>query len=128
MSLGISTNLEVVMARYVMSNEHRKRTKHFNLFLLDEEMEILNDKAAAANMSKTEYIRNVVLFGAARRRTNFASADADKISHELNRIGNNINQIAYQANSKCAVDENDFFWLREEFTHFLAAFERFVIG
>jgi len=110
-----------------MGEEHRKRERHFKLWLFDEEMEILNEKALAASMSKSEYVRNVILFGAARGKTNFSREDAKKIVYELNRIGNNINQIAYQANYNCAVSENNFFSLKNEFIKLLGEFETIAI-
>lgn len=45
--------------------EHRKRKCKLNVYLLDEECEILNAKADEAEISKSRYIRNVILFGAA---------------------------------------------------------------
>jgi len=106
---------------------HRKSKTGFYTRLSAEELNILKDKASAVNMSRTEYIRNILLFGAARAKTNFNKEYADKLLYELNRIGNNINQIAYQANSSRSVSKNDFSNLYEEYNNLLACFENFVI-
>ena len=105
-----------------MSEYHRIRKKQFHLSLLEEEMQILSDKAKTAGMSKTEFLRNVILFGSARGRTNFTREDAKSLIYELNRIGNNINQIAYQANVNCAVNKNDFHALTDYYDKLLAQF------
>jgi len=111
-----------------MPEKDRVRKRNFRVWLLEEEFDLLTEKAAEAKMTKTRYIRNVILFGAAREKSNFTKEDSDKILYELNRIGNNINQIAYQANSKCAVNENDFFMLREEYIKLLGAYEMIATG
>ena len=77
-----------------MANENRNRKNGFFVYMLDEEKQVLEKKAEKANMSKSEYIRNVILFGAARRATKFSTEDTREIIYELNRIGNNINQRA----------------------------------
>ena len=107
----------------VDKNKLRIRKRRFNLCLLDEEMDILKIKAGKARMSMSEYLRNMILFGAAGGKAMFTSDDARRICYELNRIGNNINQVAYQANVNCAVSENDFNALRAQYVDLLSAFD-----
>jgi len=109
-----------------MAEEHRKRKRQFKLSLYDEELEYLTQKAFDANMPKTEFVRKIILYGSATERTNFSKEDAKQICYELNRIGNNINQIAYQANARGDVDKNDFEVLRNEFQNLLVVFDDFV--
>jgi len=95
--------------------------------LLDEEYDLLKEKASKSNMSMSAYIRSIILFGGIEGSVvNFTKEDADKISYELNRIGNNINQIAYHVNAKATVNENDFEQLRDYFEKYLAVVQDVV--
>jgi hypothetical protein len=118
----------VAREEYGMAEEHRKRRSGFFLHLDDYELDILKMKAREASMSRTQFIRRVILFGAARGATNFDREEASKLQYELNRIGNNINQIAYYVNANRSVSQNDFVKLEDELNRLLAAFENFVIG
>lgn len=109
-----------------MAEEHRKRTNKFQVYLYDKELEYLTQKAFDANMSKSEFIRKIILYGSAVERTNFTREDARSINYELNRIGNNINQLAYQANIRGNVTRNDFEILKNEFHDLLSVVGDFV--
>ena len=111
-----------------MSAPNRRRTRQFSVYLLEEEMAILEAKIDEAEMTKSEYIRNMILFGAAHERTIFSKADAQRIIYELNRIGNNLNQIAYQANRRLGVDEQDFLSLYDNYMQLLSSYDNFVRG
>jgi len=109
-----------------MAEKHRKRTRKLSLTLYDQEFDILEQKAFDANTNKTDFIRKILLYGSASERSNFSKEDTKQICYELNRIGNNINQLAYQANVRGNVNKNDFEVLRNEFQNLLAAFDDFV--
>ena len=111
-----------------MSEPNRRRTRQFSVYLLEEEMAILEAKKDEAEMTKSEYIRNMILFGAAHERTIFSKTDAQHIIYELNRIGNNLNQIAYQANRRLGVDEQDFLSLYNNYLQLLSSYDSFVRG
>ena len=49
--------------------------RFISLRLLPEEAEILTAKAEEAGMSRSGFLKNVILFGAAHERRNFASQD-----------------------------------------------------
>lgn len=102
-----------------MSNDSRLRQVRFEVKLLPEEMEIFQDKADKAGMKRADYFRDFILFGNPIVIDKMRGIDAEKVAYELNRIGNNINQIAYQANSKCEVSKNDFYRLKEEYDKLL---------
>ena len=112
----------------VVAEEHRKRTRKLNVYLLDEELAILDAKADEAEMSKSEYIRNMIMFGAAHERTMFSKADSEALIYELNRIGNNINQIAYWANVNKTIDRRDFRNMYDNYMDLLSAYDRFIRG
>lgn len=85
-------------------NVYRKRKRMLNVFLTDEELDMLGDKARAVGVSKSEYIRNLIRYGATTRNTNLTTEQARDIVSEMNHIGNNINQIATVANTSKTVD------------------------
>lgn len=111
-----------------MSEESRRRKRYFKVHLLDEELEILNAKADEAEISKSEYIRNCILFGSAKERTVVSKADAETLIYEINRIGNNVNQIAYRANSNKTIDDRDFQSLYASYIELLSVCDRLIRG
>lgn len=111
-----------------MGNINRKRNRKLNIFLLDEEWELLNAKADELEMSKSEYIRNIILFGTAYKRSIFSKEETKEFIYEINRIGNNLNQIAYRANANKTIDEIDFQNLYDNYVELLGQFDYFVRG
>ena len=109
-----------------MSEEHRIRKKRFQIWLLDEEHDLLRNKALAANLSKSDYLRSVILYASHNSGIKLSKEDAAKLRYELNAIGNNINQIAFQVNSKRSVNENEFANLYEQYINLLAAYSEIV--
>lgn len=109
-----------------MSEKHRKRKNKFQLSLLDEEKELLEKKAFELNMTKTEYIRNLILFGYAGNKRKMDDEQFKKFLYEINRIGNNINQIAYNANAKGSTNQFELLSLTEQFHELLNLFEKFA--
>jgi len=105
-----------------MGEQHRNRNKNIRVWLSEEEHALLSKKANMENMSMSEFVRRMILFGAERVKTNFTREESQKIIYELNLIGNNINQIAYRVNAKATVDNNDFSELRDEFVEYLGLF------
>ena len=111
-----------------MGDEHRKRKNLFTLRLFDEEIAILDAKADEAGMNKSDFLRNMILFGAAHERTAFSKEDSKALIYELNRIGNNINQLAYLSNASHSVCDGNFEQLINDYFELLSVFENFVRG
>lgn len=105
---------------------NRLRSRMFPLRLLDEEYEVLEIKAQEAGMTKVELLRNLILYGAAHKRTVFSDEEAKAMRYELNRIGNNINQIALWANTMKKGDRGQFERLFDEYRTLLSEFNRIV--
>ena len=59
-------------------------------------------------MSKSEFIRNVVLYGGAYPKTAFTREDTIKIIYEINRIGNALSQISIMTHRSPEIDEREF--------------------
>lgn len=111
-----------------MAEENRKRKRYFKVHLLDEELAILDAKADELEMSKSEYIRNIIVFGTAYKRSIFSKEETKEFIYEINRIGNNLNQIAYRANANKTIDEIDFQNLYDNYIELLGQFDYFVRG
>lgn len=73
-------------------SETRKRPHILPIRLSDEERETLAGRAQAANRSVAGYVRAVALEQSPRTRDTMALIAA------LSRVGNNLNQLAKQAN------------------------------
>lgn len=78
-----------------------KKTKYLQARLSEQEYQMLVKTAKELNLSQTELIRARVLNNNQSLLINAKEAiqTLDKISMELNRAGNNINQIARYTNS-----------------------------
>ena len=50
------------------------------------------------------------------------------MQYEIDKIGNNINQIAVRANGSSNIDEIEFFKLRDNYMELLSAFYDFIHG
>ena len=110
-----------------MAEDHRKKKTGFFIHLSDGELKMLKTKSEKAHMTRTEYTRKILFTGEVQEKKNFSRDDADRLQFELNRIGNAVNQIAYQANNNRSVSKNDSLQLQEELNHMLALCEKFVL-
>ena len=98
-----------------MSEAGRLRNRKLTIHLFEEELQLLETKSKEAGVSKSEYIRNMIIFGSSQRNTNFSEEEAEKLIYEVGKIGNNINQIARYVNMQKSVDGVDMNNLIEEF-------------
>ena len=69
-----------------------KRTERYGLRLSPNEMEELEERCEAAGLSKAEYLRRRALGKPVSTKVD------QEMTRELNRVGTNLNQIAYRAN------------------------------
>jgi len=96
-----------------MGEQHRLKTKQFLLRLDEKVFEILEQKAAAANLNKTNFLAKLIVDGAVIK---VDTTNLLKLSNEINKIGVNINQIAHKVNSHDgAVRRDEFTLLQDNF-------------
>lgn len=98
------------------SNEkNRLRRKRITLRLSDYEYMMLEQKAYEFNITVTEFLRQIILFGGVQKTKPRIDEDmiADLI-REINYIGNNINQIAYNTNVLYYTSLEDLKMAKEE--------------
>lgn len=98
-----------------MSEAGRLRNRKLTIHLFEEEFQILEQKCTELGVSKSEYIRNMILIGNPVRNTNFSEEEAQRIIFEIGKIGNNINQIAKYVNMQKSSDGVDISNLIQEF-------------
>lgn len=83
-----------------MAEKNRLRSNLQKFYLSDKELTILAENMKAIGVkNKSEYFRDMVLKGE-KIVINFDYANMDKLVFELNKIGNNLNQIAKVTNEK----------------------------
>lgn len=99
-----------------MGNKERYRKRDFHVMLFDEEMQILEEKAKSFGMNKTEYVRDMIIRGevSSDRKADIVSDEKYKeLLYEVNRIGNNLNQIAYNSNLKKSTGREEIAGLKK---------------
>ena len=84
-----------------MAEKERFRTRQFKLWLLDEEFDILEDKAKMNKINKSDFLRSCIVLGGVLgdNRKNYTDEQVAVLRKEINHIGNNINQITYRLNT-----------------------------
>lgn len=78
-----------------MSEKHRIRTDKFAITLLPEEREILSQSAQKYGLSKTEYLRRLILFGGITGQPLLDKEDVQKLTLELSQINSSIKLLSY---------------------------------
>ena len=110
-----------------MTKKFRHREYGLFLYLLEEEKVMLDKKADEAGMSKSELIRNLIMYGAAYERHKFSNEYARKILYEINRIGNNLNQIAYVANNTKYFSQDEFDKMVKSYNDLLRYYTEYMV-
>lgn len=106
-----------------MSVVNRSRNKQIKIYVTDEEYELFSVKAEEVGITKSQYVRNMILYGFAQKRTVFSKEEERKLRYELNRIGNNINQIALRVNTNQQLFSEDLRILQEEYNDLLDLYQ-----
>ena len=81
------------------------KDRQINIRMNKDILNILEFKAKASNMSKTEYVTRAILDSEIKVTNN--SKDISKLIGSVNKIGNNINQIARNLNVANKQDKLD---------------------
>lgn len=89
-------------------NIGRTRGQEIHLRLGQEEMDLLKNKSESYGLSRSDYLRNLVVFGSVRAQSKLSDSQFQDLLNELNHIGVNINQIARRVNEARNADREDF--------------------
>ena len=88
--------------------DRERGKKHVNVTLTAEEYGFLKLKSDQAGQSPTQYLKNAALHQMAEKR--HLNAEETELLRsaliEIRRIGNNLNQLAHNANSGFSIDTN----------------------
>ncbi len=99
MALPCSTFME--MRESIMGQKNRLRDKQINVRVTDYEYAVIQERMKkSGSASMTEFIIDAATNGFL---INVDYSEIKTLSYELNRIGNNINQIAHHINSEGVV-------------------------
>ena len=104
-----------------MAEKDRIRTEQFRFTLLPEESAMLTKNAFEHGLSKADYLRKMILLDSVLE--SFWTMDKEQgkeLLYEVNRIGNNINQIAYNTNSQKYASGKDWEALEKSYYELLS--------
>ena len=88
-----------------MAEKHRIRTDQFRFTLLPEESAMLTKNAFELGLSKADYLRKIILYGSIIGQHPVMDKEQGRqLLYEVNRIGNNINQILLIAHTNGFLD------------------------
>lgn len=94
------------------NKKYERRGKRKEIVFREDDWKIIEQKAAAQNIDTTKYITRAAVHGDTKA-VDFK--ELSKLSAELNRIGNSINQLARKANEINSIYAEDYKRMREEY-------------
>lgn len=98
-----------------MGNDTRIRTEKYLLTLLPEENAMLEKSAFELGLSKADFLRSLIMAGSViGQHPVLDKEQGAKLLYEVNKIGQNINQIAFNTNSKSFASSNDWKEVKKE--------------
>ena len=99
---------------------NRSREYQVKFWLFEEEKQMLIKSCYEANLSQSDYLRQLIMAGSiSGRQWTMNEEQGKKLLYEINRIGNNINQIAYNTNAKAFASHADWEALKEKYYELL---------
>lgn len=105
---------------------NRQRRKEIHLTLLDKEMELLEQKAESFNLSKSDYLRSLIVWGRAKSQSRLTDEQFRLLLSEMNHIGVNINQVARRVNEARQASSDDFDLLQLHYEQLLDLYRKWV--
>ncbi|MCJ8010140.1 MobC family plasmid mobilization relaxosome protein [Paenibacillus sp. KQZ6P-2] len=103
-------------------SKKRYRNKEIKFFVTEEELEFIDNKAKAAELNRSLYIRKMAIEGYIIKQD---FTYVEELVYEVNKIGNNINQIAFRANSMDYLSVEDLIYLRKKLDEIYSRIEQF---
>ncbi|MCD8082061.1 MAG: hypothetical protein LUE86_00705 [Clostridiales bacterium] len=110
--------------------KERARKCGFKVYLFPEERVILETKARVARMTKSDLIREFILYGEVRPSNRAIMSDENfkALVYEVSKIGTNVNMIAYNSNLKQSTGREEIELLKKEYYELLALYtEAFLL-
>lgn len=107
----------------MINKKYERKGKRKEIVFRENDWRIIEQKAAAVKLDTTKYITRAAVCGTANA-TDFK--DLSRLSCELNKIGNNINQLARKANEINSIYAEDYKQMREEFLQLCRTLNRVI--
>jgi len=109
----------------ILLAKKRYRDKEVKFFVTEGELEIIDKKAAAADLDRSKYCRSMTLDGLIVKQD---FKQVDNLVYEVNKIGTNINQVARRANELEHVTLDDIKYLKKQLDVIYQQIEKFYGG
>lgn len=103
-----------------MAEKHRIRTDRFSLALLPEEKEILARNAKEFGLSRTEYLRRLILFGGITGQPMLDKETGKKLIRELDRISKSVKTISFNTPPELMAEHPEWSKLETAYMELLA--------
>lgn len=105
----------------MINKKYERKGKRKEIVFRENDWRIIEQKAAAVKLDTTKYITRAAVCGT----VNTADfKELSRLSCELNKIGNNINQLARKANEINNIYAEDYKQMREEFLQLFRTLNR----
>ena len=108
------------------TNLGRQRTRNFGIRIRRYDEAVLDAKKSEANMTRSGYIRNLILTASPYQRPRYTTELTDELYQELNRIGNVLNDIAHTTNKHRRFYPCDLKTMVAEFASLLALYDEHI--
>lgn len=105
---------------------NRMRNTPFSFRLWHADFNLLDAKKDNWQLSKSEYIRYIILFASTCERSAFDHETAMALQAELNACGQTINAITHKVNLFHAIDEEDLAALTACYISLFGIYENFM--
>lgn len=105
---------------------NRERRKEIHLTLLDEEMKLLEEKAESFGMTRSDYLRSLIVWGSVKEKSKLTDEQFQSLLNEMNHIGVNINQIARRVNEARNASKEDFDQLEFNYERLLDLYRKWA--
>ena len=106
--------------------KNRIRTCNFSMRLSELDAAMLDAKKDEYGMTRSEYLRNLILFAPTCERPRYFCNCIESMLSDINRIGEQINEVAHNVNSRKTIVASDIAILMEQFTELLAVYDTYV--
>lgn len=100
----------------------RYRDKEVKFFVTDTELQMIDQKAAVAELDRSKYLRKIAIEGFIIKRD---FTQVEQLVYEINKIGNNINQVARRANEIDFVNKGEIMYLKKQLDSIYNQIEKF---
>jgi Trp operon repressor len=101
------------------------KSSKIEIRVTENELELIDKKAEVVELNRSQYIRKMAIEGYIIKRD---FSQVEQLVYEVNKIGNNINQIARRANELEHVSLDDMKYLKKQLDGIYSQIEKFYDG